>query len=371
VRVGERGPVLDQREYGVRPVGDVVARILIADRREACGRSVEFSSRERPGRSNVGGTGGAPEVRLGHSGLREADELIAVSDDISPSPARCCRSAGRRSRSPICVRPSRARAERRPSRCRGAPWLITAVTPRRVTAEAHPHDHRHAHAQTHEQDPHGAWLIGEPASGRAEDKRGDALQDAHADKHHHDHLAEVARECPAARCDRLTRATVAHRQPARTRGRRLGGSVAPAVTTALSVVVGIVSTLDPPGRDSAAEHGGRSNRFHFTGLRRLIRRMRLKPSSYLIVGMVGRSLTTGCAIKRAVDRQRPRFFWGRVPRSGVSAVHQARLKQRPTEAEAAERAPREADRLDGVIHPVGEPASSAPPRLRVPDAFRR
>jgi DNA-binding PadR family transcriptional regulator len=36
--------------------------------------------------------------------------------------------------------------------------------------------------------------------------------------------------------------------------------------------------------------------------------MRLKPGSYLILGMLNRGITTGYAIKRAVDRS-TRFFW--------------------------------------------------------------
>ena len=36
--------------------------------------------------------------------------------------------------------------------------------------------------------------------------------------------------------------------------------------------------------------------------------MRLKPSSYLILGMLGRGIETGYAVKRAVDRS-TRLFW--------------------------------------------------------------
>jgi PadR family transcriptional regulator AphA len=68
------------------------------------------------------------------------------------------------------------------------------------------------------------------------------------------------------------------------------------------------------GRDTLArqiptEHPRRHNRIDPTGLREPIApAMRLKPSSYLILGMLDRGHQTGYAIKRTVDLS-TRFFW--------------------------------------------------------------
>ena len=72
------GLVLDQREHGVRPVGDVVERLLIADGREARRQAVELVPGERPQGTGAGGRVRPAEIRLDLPGLGEADEVIAV-----------------------------------------------------------------------------------------------------------------------------------------------------------------------------------------------------------------------------------------------------------------------------------------------------
>src|SRR5437660_8391557 len=60
----------------------------------------------------------------------------------------------------------------------------------------------------------------------------------------------------------------------------------------------------------AAEHSSRSNQIASTRRSRPIggRPVRLKPSAYLMLGMLRAGIGTGYAIKRAVD-QSTRFFW--------------------------------------------------------------
>ena len=79
VRAGAGGLVLDQREDSVRPVGDVIERLLIANRQESRGQRVELALGQRAQQSGVGGSFAVAEICLGLPGLREADELIAVS----------------------------------------------------------------------------------------------------------------------------------------------------------------------------------------------------------------------------------------------------------------------------------------------------
>ena len=77
-----RGFVLEQRDDGVRPVCNVVERLLIADRSEAGGQDTELLRRERASGVVLGEGIGPAEVGFGLSGPGEPGDRLVVTDDL-------------------------------------------------------------------------------------------------------------------------------------------------------------------------------------------------------------------------------------------------------------------------------------------------
>jgi DNA-binding PadR family transcriptional regulator len=68
--------------------------------------------------------------------------------------------------------------------------------------------------------------------------------------------------------------------------------------------------------------------------------MRLKPGSYLILGMLDSGVSTGYAIKRAVDRS-TRFFWAASLAQvyhELAALEKGAMSPAPTRRTASDRA---------------------------------
>src|SRR5690349_10003625 len=76
-RAGRGERVLEQRDDGVRPVTDVVERLLVANPDEALEESVDVLLREP--RRHRSRSARAPAIRLGLARESEADELLTTA----------------------------------------------------------------------------------------------------------------------------------------------------------------------------------------------------------------------------------------------------------------------------------------------------
>ena len=76
------GLVFEQRHDGVRPIGDIVERLLIADRPEAGCQTVQLLFGQHSSGVRCRGVAEAAHVRLRLSDPGEPDDPLVVTDDV-------------------------------------------------------------------------------------------------------------------------------------------------------------------------------------------------------------------------------------------------------------------------------------------------